>query len=182
GIRAVSGLLAGEARVWSPPANAPKALSAPSGLEATAIVLTRFGGPEALLAQEILVASPGPGEARIRQTAIGVNFIDVYCRRGSLKLVAPPGILGMEAAGVVEGVGPGVSNVRPGDRVGYACAPPGAYTSIRTMRADLLVPLPPFLTDSAAASMLLKGITAGFLLHDVYAVKPGDGVVVHAAA
>src|SRR6185437_3323760 len=182
GIRAVSGLLAGEARVWSPPADAPKALSAPSGLEATAIILTRYGGPDALVAQKILVASPGPGEARIRQTAIGVNFIDVYCRRGSFQIVAPPGIIGMEAAGVVESVGPGVTNVKPGDRVGYACAPPGSYTSIRTMRTDLLVRLPAFLTDNAAASMLLKGITAGFLLHDVYAVRPGDVVVVHAAA
>ncbi|HXT05471.1 MAG TPA: zinc-binding dehydrogenase [Roseiarcus sp.] len=182
GFRAVSGLLVGETGASSPPADAPKALSAPSGLEATAIILTRYGGPDALVAQKILVASPGPGEARIRQTAIGVNFIDVYCRRGSFQIVAPPGIIGMEAAGVVESVGPGVTNVKPGDRVGYACAPPGSYTSIRTMRTDLLVQLPALLTDNAAASMLLKGITAGFLLHDVYAVRPGDVVVVHAAA
>jgi NADPH:quinone reductase-like Zn-dependent oxidoreductase len=91
-------------------------------------------------------------------------------------------MLGMEAAGVVERVGPGVTNVRPGDRVGYACAPPGAYATIRTMRADLLVPLPGFLGDQAAAALLLKGITASFLLHDVYAVRRGDVVLVHAAA
>src|SRR5271163_3502261 len=155
---------------------------AASGIATTAIVLTRYGGPEVLEAQKVFAADPGPGEARIRQTAVGVNFIDVYCRRGSLDMVTPPGILGMEAAGVVESVGPGVANVRPGDRVGYACAPPGSYASVRTMRTELLVNLPAFLTDTAAASMLLKGMTAGFLLHDVFTVKRGDVVLVHAAA
>lgn len=182
GFRAVSALLAGEAAGSPPPAKAPTPISATSGLEATAIVLTRHGGPDVLALRTILVASPGAGEARIRQTAVGVNFIDVYCRRGSFDLVTPPGILGMEAAGVVESVGAGVTNVRPGDRVGYACAPPGSYVSVRTMRTDLLVKLPAFLSDEAAASILLKGITAGFLLHDVHAVKPGDVVMVHAAA
>ena len=182
GFRAVSDALAGNFRVAAPPAKAPRPVSAASGMEATAIILTRHGGPDVLVAQKVLVASPGPGEARIRQTAIGVNFIDVYCRRGSFDLVTPPGILGMEAAGVVESVGPGVTNVKPGDRVGYACAPPGSYASMRTMRTDLLIKLPAFLTDDAAASMLLKGMTAGFLLHDVYAVQPGDTVLVHAAA
>jgi NADPH:quinone reductase-like Zn-dependent oxidoreductase len=182
GFRAVCGLLAGEGRGASPRATAPRPVSAASGMEATAIILTRYGGPEVLVAQNILVASPGAGEVRIRQTAIGVNFIDVYCRRGSFDMVTPPGVLGMEAAGVVESVGAGVTNVKPGDRVGYACAPPGAYASVRTMAADLLVKLPDFLSDTAAASMLLKGMTAGFLLHDVYAVKPGDVVLVHAAA
>jgi NADPH:quinone reductase-like Zn-dependent oxidoreductase len=144
--------------------------------------MTRHGGPEVLEAQNIRVANPGLGEARIRQTAIGVNFIDVYCRRGSFDLVTPPGILGMEAAGIVESVGPGVAHLKAGDRVAYACAPPGAYTSIRTMRADLLVALPASVSDEAAASVMLKGITAGFLLHEVYAVKRGDFVLVHAAA
>jgi len=153
-----------------------------SGIATTAVILTRYGGPEVLEVQKVFAADPGPGEARIRQTAVGVNFIDVYCRRGSFDLVIPPGVLGLEAAGVVESVGAGVSNVRPGDRVGYACAPPGAYTAIRTMRSDLLIQLPRFLSDEAAAALLLKGITAGFLLHDVYAVKRGDIVLVHAAA
>jgi NADPH:quinone reductase len=182
GFRSVSALLAGGVRDAPPPARASRPVSAAAGMEATAIILTRFGGPEVLVAQKVLVASPGVGEARIRQTAIGVNFIDVYCRRGSFDLVTPPGILGMEAAGVVESVGPGVTNVRPGDRVGYACAPPGSYASVRTMRTDLIVKLPDFLSDDAAASMLLKGITAGFLLHDVYALQRGDIVLVHAAA
>jgi NADPH:quinone reductase-like Zn-dependent oxidoreductase len=178
GFRAVCSLLAGEVRA----SRAPKPVSTASGMEATAIILTRHGGPEVLVAQKVLVASPGAGEARIRQTAIGVNFIDVYCRRGSFDMVTPPGILGMEAAGVVESVGPGATNVKPGDRVGYACAPPGAYASARTMRTDLLVKLPAFLSDEAAASILLKGVTAGFLLHEVYAIKRGDVVLVHAAA
>jgi NADPH2:quinone reductase len=161
---------------------APRRVSGASGIATTAIILTRYGGPEVLEAQNVFAADPGPGEARIRQTAVGVNFIDVYCRRGSFDLVTPPGILGLEAAGVVESVGSGVSNVRPGDRVGYACAPPGAYTQTRTMRTDLLIQLPGFLSDEAAAALLLKGITASFLLHDVYAVRRGDTVLVHAAA
>ncbi len=128
------------------------------------------------------IRAPGPGEARLRQTAIGVNFIDVYCRRGSFDLVSPGGVVGMEAAGVVESVGSGVVRVRPGDRVAYACAPPGAYASIRTMGADLLVRLPPTISDEVAAAMLLKGVTASFLLHDVAAVRPGETILVHAAA
>ena len=103
-------------------------------------MLTRYGGPEVLEARRARIREPGAGEARIRQTAVGVNFIDVYCRRGSFDLVAPGGVPGMEAAGVVESVGPNVANVRPGDRVAYACAPPGAYASMRAMRTDLLVP------------------------------------------
>ena len=104
---------------------------------------------------------PGPGEARIRQTAVGVNFIDVYCRRGSFDLVAPGGVLGMEAAGVVESVGRERPDFRPGDRVGYACAPPGAYASMRTMRADLLVRLPEFLSDERRGAAA-EGHDGGF--------------------
>jgi NADPH:quinone reductase len=182
GIRAVRELLRGGNFSQAQPAQLAAPMAATSGLEATAIVLTRYGGPEVLEARKTFAPEPGSGEARIRQTAVGVNFIDVYCRRGSFDLVAPPGVLGMEAAGVVESVGPGVSNVRPGDRIGYACAPPGAYTSVRTMRADLLIALPETLSDQAAAAMLLKGVTASFLLHDVYAVRRSDVALVHAAA
>jgi NADPH:quinone reductase len=114
--------------------------------------------------------------------AIGVNFIDIYCRRGTFDLVPPGGVLGMEAAGVVESVGPGVGNVRVGDRVAYACAPPGAYASMRTMRADLLVRLPETISDETAAALLLKGVSAGFLLHDVAHVRAGETILVHAAA
>jgi NADPH2:quinone reductase len=181
-FRSVRDWFAGGRRAPSSPARAVNPLSAPTGIEAIAIILTRYGGPEVLEARKILAPNPGPGEVRIRQTAIGVNFIDVYCRRGSFDLVTPPGILGMEGAGIVESVGAGVTNVRPGDRVGYACAPPGSYTSVRTMRTDLLVRLPDFVNDEVAASLLLKGVSAGFLLHDVYPVKPGDIVAIHAAA
>jgi NADPH:quinone reductase-like Zn-dependent oxidoreductase len=182
GFRGVRDWFAGGHLGSAPPARAAAPVSASTGIEATAVILTRYGGPEVLVARTILAANPGPGEARIRQTAIGVNFIDIYCRRGSFDLVTPPGILGMEGAGVVESVGAGVTNVKPGDRIGYACAPPGSYASVRTMRTDLLVRLPNFVSDEVAASLLLKGVSAGFLLHDVYPVKPGDIVAVHAAA
>lgn len=99
-----------------------------------------------------------------------------------MDLVPPGGVIGMEAAGVVESIGPGVQGVREGDRVAYACAPPGAYASIRTMRTDLLVPLPDSLSDEIAAAVLLKGVTAAFLLHDVAQVRAGETILVHAAA
>src|SRR5579871_4870693 len=182
GFAAMRGFLRGE-RSGSEFVHAtPRTIDAPGGVDGVEIVLTRYGGPEVLEARRARIRAAGAGEARIRQTAIGVNFIDVYCRRGSFDLVAPGGVPGMEAAGVVESVGPNVTNVRPGDRVGYACAPPGAYASMRVMRTDLLVRLPEFLSDACAAALLLKGMTAGFLLHDVARVKPGSLVLVHAAA
>ena len=150
--------------------------------EARAVVIARYGGPETLELRGLAVPPPGPGEVRLRQTAIGVNFIDVYCRRGSFTLVPPGGVPGMEAAGVVERLGSGVSGLNVGDRVAYACAPPGAYATARNMRADMLIKLPPGLADRRAAALMLKGMTASFLLHDVYAVKPGDFVMIHAAA
>jgi len=150
--------------------------------DAVEVALTRYGGPEVLALRHAHIPAPAAGQARIRQTAVGVNFIDVYCRRGSFDLVPPGGVIGMEAAGVVESVGPNVANVRPGDRVAYACAPPGAYASMRTMRADLLVRLLDSLSDVGAAALLLKGVTASFLLHDVARVKAGSVVLVHAAA
>jgi NADPH2:quinone reductase len=160
----------------------PLALASGGAVEAAAIVIARYGGPEVLEMRNVRVAAPGPGEVRIRQSAIGVNFIDVYCRAGRFDLVAPPGIPGMEAAGIVESVGAGVSHLKAGDRVGYACAPPGAYAAMRVMDASLVFRLPEFLADEAAAGLLLKGISASFLLHDVHAVKPGDIILVHAAA
>lgn len=149
---------------------------------ARAIVMDRHGGPEVLSLREIEVGPPGPGEVRIRQSHIGVNFIDVYSRTGYFDLIHPPGIPGMEAAGIVDAVGPGVSHLRPGDRVAYACPPPGAYTSIRCMNADLVISIPSWLSSEKAAAGMLKGITAGFLLHDVRQVKRGETIVVHAAA
>ena len=182
GFAAMRGFLRGERNGSAGVRATPLTAGPGGGADGVEIVLTRYGGPEVLESRRARIREPGPGEARIRQTAVGVNFIDVYCRRGSFDLVAPGGVLGMEAAGVVESVGPNVVNVRRGDRVAYACAPPGAYVSMRVMRADLLVSLPEVLTDVSAAALLLKGVTAGFLLHDVAQVKPGSLVLVHAAA
>ncbi len=128
------------------------------------------------------VPPPGPGEVRLRHTAIGVNFIDVYCRTGYFDLVPPGGVPGLEGVGIVSDVGAGVRDLAPGDRVGYAGPPPGAYAEMRTMPARLLVRLPPELDDTTAAAVLLKGMTAEFLLHRVARVKEGDIVLVHAAA
>lgn len=168
------------------PTDQPLRIASPgvgaAGRDAQSVIVTRWGGPEVMELQARDVPAPGAGEVRIRQTAIGINFIDVYCRRGSFTMVPPGGVPGMEAAGVVENVGPGVSSVRAGDRVAYACAPPGAYTTLRNMRADMLVKLPEALSDVRAAALMLKGTTASFLLHDVYPVKPGDHVLIHAAA
>jgi NADPH:quinone reductase len=177
GFAAIKRVVASEtpqARTWSGDTSVPR--------EASAVILTRYGGPDVLQLRPINLQPPAPGEARLRQTAIGVNFIDIYCRRGGFTLVPPGGVVGMEAAGVVESVGANVVNLRAGDRVAYACAPPGAYTTARNMRADMLVKLPSQLSDRQAAGLMLKGVTASFLLHDVYLVKPGDFVMAHAAA
>jgi NADPH2:quinone reductase len=146
------------------------------------VVVTRYGGPDVLRYQALPAAAPGPGQARVRHTAIGVNFIDVYVRRGLYPLIQPPAPLGMEAAGVVEEVGPSVAHVLPGDRVAYAAPPPGAYVTERAVAADRLVLLPDDVDDEAAAALLLKGMTAECLLHRVHRVGPGQTVLVHAAA
>lgn len=149
---------------------------------ATAVVVERFGGPENLRLKNLPVPAPGPGEATIRQTAIGVNYIDVYVRKGLYRLIDPPAPPGMEAAGVVEAVGPGVAHLLPGDRVAYACPPVGAYTSLRTMPAESLVPLPDDVDDQTAAALMLKGMSAEYLLHRTHRLRAGQTVLVHAAA
>ncbi|MDJ0951093.1 MAG: quinone oxidoreductase [Alphaproteobacteria bacterium] len=151
-------------------------------MSAGAIVVHEYGGPEVLRWETVSAPPPGRGEVRLRQTAVGVNYIDVYCREGRFDLLVPPGVPGMEAAGVVLDAGPEVYGIGPGDRVGYACPPVGAYAEVRTMPADLLVVLPDGVSDEVAAAGLLKGITAEFLLHRVHPVKSGDVVLVHAAA
>jgi NADPH:quinone reductase-like Zn-dependent oxidoreductase len=162
----------------------PGARTAPSAgaAPAQAVVATAFGGPEVLRYQPVLAASPGPGEVRIRQTAVGVNYIDVYVRKGLYRMIEPPAAIGMEAAGVVMDVGDGVGHLLPGDRVAYACPPPGAYATVRTMNADQLVVLPDDVSDETAAAVMLKGMTAEYLLHRTYRVRPGQVVLVHAAA
>jgi NADPH:quinone reductase-like Zn-dependent oxidoreductase len=165
-----------------PPAPSRAAGAAGEAMRGHAIVVTQHGGPEVLAWQEREVPPPGPGEVRLRHTAIGVNYIDVYCRTGYFPLLTPPGVPGMEAAGVVLEVGAGVNGILPGDRVGYACPPVGAYAELRSMPAELLVVLPDDVSDETAAAGLLKGMTAEFLLHRVYRLEEGDRVLVHAAA
>jgi len=156
----------------------------PSGVrpavETQGIVATAFGGPDVLQLRRLDSPAPRSGEVRVRQTAIGVNYIDVYVRAGLYRMIEPPAPIGMEAAGVVvESHAPGFS---PGDRVAYACPPPGAYVTMRTLPAAQLVLLPDHVDDEAAAALMLKGMTAEYLLHRTYRVKPGDTILVHAAA
>lgn len=146
-----------------------------------AIRFHQTGGPEVLRWEDVPVPAPGVGEALIRHTAIGLNFIDTYHRSGLYTLPLPSG-LGMEAAGVVETVGEGVTAVAPGDRVAYAAGPPDAYAQMRTISAERLVPLPPGVDDRLAAAALLKGLTVEYLLRRTYPVRTGDWVLLHAAA
>lgn len=147
----------------------------------TAIQIREVGGPEVLTTVEIGAGEPGPGEALVRQTAIGLNYIDTYHRTGLYPVDLPSG-LGIEAAGVVEAVGSGVTEVAPGDRVAYAGGPVGAYAQARVMPAALLVPLPDDIEDLQAAAMMIKGLTAQYLLRQTFVVKPGDTLLIHAAA
>jgi len=154
----------------------------PLSSHAHAVMFDRYGGPEVLSWRDIRIPPPEAGEVTLRHTAIGVNFIDVYCRTGYFRLIEPPGILGMEAAGIIEAVGPGVHAFKEGDRVACACLPPGAYAERRTMSAELLVLLPDSISDEEAAAGLLKGMSAEFLLHRIARVREGDTVLIHAAA
>jgi NADPH:quinone reductase-like Zn-dependent oxidoreductase len=147
-----------------------------------AVVVERFGGPEVLRYQPRPAPAPGPGEVRLRQTAVGVNYIDVYVRAGHYRLVDPPAPIGMEAAGEVIDVGDGVAHLLPGDRVAYACPPPGAYATVRTLPATHVVVLPDHVGEETAAAVMLKGMTAEYLLHRTHRARPGDTVLVHAAA
>jgi NADPH2:quinone reductase len=146
-----------------------------------AIRIHEYGGPEVMRWDEIPARDPGKGEALVRQTAVGLNFIDVYERTG-LYGGSLPGGLGREAAGVVAAVGPGVREVKPGDRVAYASNTPGAYAEERLLPASQLVPVPEGVSDRLAAAALLKGMTAQALLRRTYRVRKGTVAVVHAAA
>lgn len=146
-----------------------------------AIRFHQTGGPEVLRLEDLPVGEPGPGEARIRHLASGVNFIDTYQRSG-LYPVPLPCVAGNEGAGIVEAVGPGVDWLKPGDRVAYGGAPVGAYCEQRIIRADRLCLLPDTISFEQAAAMMLKGMTVQYLIRRTYAVKPGDIVLFHAAA
>jgi NADPH2:quinone reductase len=146
-----------------------------------AIVIHQAGGPEELRFEDVPDPVPGPGEARVRQTAIGVNFIDVYFRRGIYKTSHFPFVPGQEAAGIVEAIGPGVTEVAVGDRVAYASLQ-GSYAEVRLAPAVRLLRLPAAIDDRTAAAMMLKGMTAEYLLLRCARVAPGDTILFHAAA
>jgi len=146
-----------------------------------AIRIHANGGPEVLQWEQVPVGDPGPGEARVRHTAVGVNYIDTYHRSGLYKIALPSG-LGTEAAGTVEAVGAGVEWVKPGDRVAYCGGPLGAYSEARVMPADRLVKLPDGVSDRVAASSMLKGLTVQYLFRQTYKLKAGDTILFHAAA
>jgi NADPH:quinone reductase len=148
---------------------------------AHAIRFEKPGGPEVLSWQQVEVGKPGQGQVRLRHTAVGLNYIDTYHRSGLYQLPMPSG-LGSEAAGVIEEVGSGVSGLRPGDRVAYSGGPIGAYADERVMPADRLVPIPTSISDQQAAAMMLKGMTAWYLVRRTHEVKRGETILIHAAA
>jgi len=147
---------------------------------AKAVRYHKQGGPEVMQYDDVQVGDPGPGQARIRHTAIGVNFVDTYQRSGLYPMQLPQ-VAGNEAAGVVEAVGQGVAELKPGDRVAYTGLP-GSYCEVRLVPADRMVKLPDGITDQQAASMMLKGLTVHYLIHTTYQVKKGETVLWHAAA
>ncbi|MEM1073499.1 MAG: quinone oxidoreductase [Pseudomonadota bacterium] len=148
---------------------------------AQTVVIEVFGGPELLTLMDRDVGAPGPGEVRIAHKACGLNFIDVYQRTGLYPLELPHA-LGMEAAGVIEAVGDGVTHLKPGDRAAYAAAPPGAYSEARVMPAAQVCPLPDAISFEEGAAMMLKGLTVQYLFHRTTPISAGDTVLFHAAA
>jgi len=146
-----------------------------------AIRLHETGGPDVLKLEHVEVGEPGPGQARVRHSLIAVNFIDIYFRTGRYPLALPNGI-GSDAVGVVESVGPGVTDIRVGDRVGYLLGPQGAYSQVRVMPADVLIPLPEGISDRTAATLMMKGMTAQYLFRQVYPLHGGETILYHAAA
>lgn len=146
-----------------------------------AIRIHQTGGPEVMKWEEVEVGDPGPGQIRLKNAAAGLNYIDTYHRSGLYKLPLPLN-LGMEGAGTVTAVGPGVTDIKVGDRVAYASQPLGSYSEERLMQADRVVVLPDGISDQQAAGMMLKGMTVEYLLRRTYKVKAGDTVLFHAAA
>jgi len=139
------------------------------------------GGPDVLQLENVEAGDPGPGQVRIRHTFIAVNFIDVYHRTGFYPASLPSG-LGSDAVGVVEAIGPGVTEVQVGQRVGYLMGPLGAYADVRVMPSAVLIPLPDEVSDRTAATLMMKGMTAQYLFRQVYPLKGGETILYHAAA
>jgi NADPH2:quinone reductase len=148
---------------------------------ARAIRIHATGGPEVLELETVEVGEPGPGQARVRHRYVAVNFIDIYFRTGRYPLPLPNG-LGSDAVGVVEAVGEGVVDVKPGDRVGYLLGPQGAYSDVRVMPAEVLIPLPDGIGDRTAATLMMKGMTAQYLFRQVFPLEGGETILYHAAA
>jgi NADPH2:quinone reductase len=151
-------------------------------MKTRAIRIHEHGGPEVLQLDEVEVPSPGPGEALVRNTAVGLNYIDTYQRSGLYALASLPAVLGQEAAGVVEAIGDGVTEVVVGQRVAYGGGPIGAYAERRVIAAQRLVPLPEGIDDVTAAAAMLKGMTVEYLVRRTYPVRRGETVLWHAAA
>ncbi|MEE9301737.1 MAG: quinone oxidoreductase [Alphaproteobacteria bacterium] len=151
-------------------------------MKTKAIRVHETGGPEVLAYEETELGEPAAGEALIRHHAIGLNYIDTYHRSGLYPLPGFPAVIGMEGAGIVEAVGSEVHGLAPGDRVAYAAAPPGAYAEARLIRAESLVKMPESLGFEEAASIMLQGMTVEYLLNRCYPVKPGQTILLHAAA
>ncbi len=147
-----------------------------------AICIHQHGGPEVLQWQEVSVNDPGSGEVKLKQTAVGLNFIDVYHRTGFYPLGDLPATPGMEGAGIVESIGAGVTEVEVGDRVAYAGVPPGAYAEERLIPAHRLIRMPETISDQQAAGMMLQGMTVQYLLRSTFRVQAGDTILMHAAA
>jgi len=147
-----------------------------------AIRIHETGGADVLRFEDVEVGTPGTGEVRLKQTAVGLNFIDIYLRSGLYPLPSLPTVIGLEGAGVVEAIGEGVTDLKMGDRVAYASPPPGAYAEARLIPAQLLVKVPDSISDQQAAAMMLQGMTVEYLIRRTYRVEPGDTVLLHAAA
>jgi NADPH:quinone reductase len=146
-----------------------------------AIRLHETGGPEVLKLENVEVGPPGPGQARVRHTYVAVNFIDIYFRTGRYPMPLPNG-LGSDAVGVVEAVGEGVDDIKVGDRVGYLLGPQGAYSDVRLMPAEVLIPLPADVSDRTASALMMKGMTAQYLFRQVHPLQGGETILYHAAA
>lgn len=151
-------------------------------MTAHAIRIHAHGGPEVMQWEPVEVGDPGPGEIRLRHTAVGLNYIDVYFRTGLYPVPSLPCTLGKEGAGVVEAIGEGVTGLAVGDRVAYVTAPLGSYSEERLCPAEHAVPLPDGIDDRTAAAIMLKGMTAQYLLHQTRPVKAGETILFHAAA
>ena len=146
-----------------------------------AIRFHKTGGPEVLGLETIEVGEPGPGQVRVRHSYVAVNFIDIYFRTGRYPLPLPNG-LGSDAVGVVEAAGEGVTDIRAGDRVGYLMGPQGAYSDVRVMPAEVLIPLPDGVSERTASTLMMKGMTAQYLFRQVFPLKGGETILYHAAA